>query len=296
MQIYDMHVHCRNRPVDPHGLIHAMEDAGVYGGCVFSNWPKESTEYEGEGTSFEARMAEVKGWTEPYPDRLFPVLWIHPYEDDIFDKIDRAVEQGICAFKIICTNFYIHEDRCLQVLQRIADHKKPVFFHSGILWTGAPSSKYNRPVFWEALLDVKGLRFSMGHCSWPWTDECIALYGQFCYAARLRETSEMFLDLTPGAPSVYRKDLLTKLFKVEFGFPTDDSILFGTDCSAHHYNPDYAKKNLTLNNGILDELGIGEEVRRKIYRDNLMRFLGKDERKLYEISYTPCKREKNMVY
>ena len=274
MNVYDMHIHCNRRPPDGAELIAKMAEAGVYGGCVFSTWPEEALTAEGEGMSFDERIAEVKAWCRDYPNRLFPVLWIHPREDGILEKIDRAVAEGIAAFKVICTDFYVYEDRCMELWQKIADANKPVFFHSGILWTGAPSSRYNRPVDWEALMDVKGLRFSMGHCSWPWTDECIALYGAFCYANRLRQSSEMFFDLTPGTPPIYRKDLLTKLFTVDYGFATTDNLLFGTDCSAHHYRPDSTLRKLTLDGSVMDELGIGEDVRQKIYQDNLMRFLG----------------------
>jgi len=83
MNLYDMHIHCANRRPDPAGLLDKMGEAGVYGGCIFSNRPKEAIEYGGEGTSFEERLAELNGWTAGYPDRLFPVLWIHPYEKNM---------------------------------------------------------------------------------------------------------------------------------------------------------------------------------------------------------------------
>lgn len=274
MKVYDMHIHCWDRTPVPEEMLAEMEKAGVYGGCVFSNWPTQCTEYEGKGTSFEERLAEVKSWAENHPNRIFPVLWVHPHEEGILEKIDRAVAEGVSAFKVMCTNYYVNDDRCMQMLQHIANHNKPVIFHSGILWVGAACSKYNRPVYWEDLLDIKGLRFSMGHCSWPWIDECIALYGQFRYAATLRETSEMFFDLTPGTPPIYRKELLTKLFTVDYGYDTTDSILFGTDCSAHHYRAESTRRKLTLDGSIMDELKVNQEVRKKIYEDNLMRFLG----------------------
>lgn len=275
MKIFDMHIHCASKPPVPHELIAEMAKAGVYGGCVFSDWPDRAVQYENSGSSFEDRLKEIKAWCDPYLERLFPIMWIHPYEDDIMDKIDIAVKEGVAGFKIICTDFYVHEDGCLKVLDKIAKTGLPVIFHSGILWSGAASSKFNRPVYWEALMDIEGLRFSMGHCSWPWTDECIALYGQFRYAQTVRKTSEMFFDLTPGTPPIYRKDLLTKLFKVDYGFDTTDHIMFGTDCSAHHYRAESTERKLTLDGGIMDELGVSEETRKKIYCDNLMRFLNK---------------------
>jgi len=272
MKIYDMHVHAFNRPINAEELFAAMEGAGVYGCCVFSNWPKEANPKE--GTSFEDRLTEVLSVSKGHEDRIFPVLWIHPFEENILEKVRFAVESGIAAFKMICTDFYVYEDRCLAVLKEIASLGKPVIFHSGILWgDGEPSSKYNRPLNWEALLNVEGLRFSMGHCSWPWTDECIALYGKFLNALNNGKSAEMFFDLTPGTPEIYRKELLTKLYTV--GYNVGDNVLFGTDGNADSYRAEWTKQWLDLDREIMDELGVSLKNRRKLYCDNLMRFLGK---------------------
>jgi len=180
MKKFNMHIHAMNTKPVPENLLTNMEKAGIYGGCIFSNWPSRSNQKV--GTSFEERLAEVLAWTKQYEDRLFPVMWIHPYEENIIENIQKAVTSGIAAFKIICTDFYVYDKKCMKVLTEIAAFNKPVFFHSGILWNGGVSSQYNRPLNWEALLDIPNLRFSMGHCSWPWHDECIALYGKFLNA------------------------------------------------------------------------------------------------------------------
>ena len=56
MKIYDMHIHSFNRPADARKLLSEMEMAGVYGGCVFSNWPEEAN--AAFGTPFEDRLSE----------------------------------------------------------------------------------------------------------------------------------------------------------------------------------------------------------------------------------------------
>lgn len=154
-----MHVHNFGGTPDPKSLLDKMNKAGVFGGCVFSDWPQNA--------DFDTRLKDVLAWTAGYPDRLFAVMWIHPYEKDIFENIKKAVDSGIAAFKMICTDYYIYEDQPMQLLKEIAKLKKPVFFHSGILWDGEVSSNHNRPLNWEPLLKIEGLRFSMGHCSWP---------------------------------------------------------------------------------------------------------------------------------
>lgn len=77
----------------------------------------------------------------------------------------------------------------------------------------APSSQYNRPSEFEPLLEINGLKFSLAHISWPWCDELIAVYGKFlnAYAGNPDHSVEMFIDITPGTPPIYRQEVLTKL-------------------------------------------------------------------------------------
>lgn len=270
MKIFDIHTHAMNKEPDPKKLISDLENAGIYGCCVFSNQP-----YGDIGSSFECRLNEVLAWSKGYEERIIPVMWIHPFEPDIIANIHKAVEKGVCAFKIICNDFYVYEEKCLEVLREIASLNVPVFFHSGILWDGCVSSSYNRPLNWEALLNIKGLRFSMGHCSWPWVDECIALYGKFLNSRLSGDTAEMFFDITPGTPEIYREELLTKLYTI--GYDVGDNIMFGTDTYASDYTSIWAKKWLDTDKKIMDKLGVSAQCREKLYYKNLLRFLGKSD-------------------
>lgn len=280
MKIFDMHIHADKRKSEPEDLLAQMEKAGVYGGCVLSAPPFEYDKEE--GVSFEERLNEVLKWTKDYRDRLFPVLWIHPYEENIIEKIHIAVEKGIDGFKMICCNFYVYEEQCIKVLEEIAKTGKPIIFHSGILWDGKVSSSYNRPLNWEALLRIKGLRFSMGHCSWPWIDECIAMYGKFLNALLVDDAAEMFFDITPGTPQIYREELLTKLYTI--GYDVGNNILFGTDSNANGYSSNWTKGWLETDNAIMDKLGVSQKNRERLYHDNLMRFLGKSDEKVIHVS------------
>lgn len=275
MKIIDVHVHALAGEPDAKSMLSQMDDCGVYGACIYSRPPKGFSNVETDACSFEERIDNLKAWTEKDMDRLFPVLWIHPYEEDVFSKIEKAVSAGVMAFKMICTNYYVYEDRVMNVLRAIAETGKPVFFHSGILWGEGSSSRYNRPLHWEALVDIKNLRFSMGHCSWPWYDECIALYGKFLNGVANDENApEMFFDLTPGTPRIYREDLLTKLFSV--GYDVPDNIMFGTDaCAIGYNNGGWVADWLKIDEEIYQKLGVPEEIKQKIYADNVMRFLGK---------------------
>lgn len=267
MKRFDMHIHCGDRPIDPEKLLAQMDACGVYGGVLFSHYPDG---YKSGGWDAEARMEQVLNVCKDYPDRLFPVLWIHPKEPDVLAVVEKAAAKGILGFKMICNNYYISD--CLELVRKIRDLGKPIFFHSGILWDGGDSSKYNRPLNWECLVDMKGLRFSLGHCSWPWIDECIALYGKFLNAYANGMGAEMFFDSTPGTPEIYRKELLTKLYTV--GYDVADNVMFGTDCTASDYNHNWTEKWLKVDGAILQELGADDTLYQKLYHDNLLRFLG----------------------
>jgi predicted TIM-barrel fold metal-dependent hydrolase len=270
MEIFDSHVHAKNTSPDPDRLLSELEQAGVKGCTVFSNRPIEENAVF--GTDYQTRLNEVLSWTDGNRDRLFPVLWIHPDEENIIEKIQNAVDNGVMAFKVICNNFYVGETKSMDMLSKIASLNKPVFFHSGILWDGRESSNFNRPANWEALLELDGLKFSLGHCSWPWIDECLALYGKFLNALTTGKTTEMFLDLTPGTPEIYREELLRKIFTI--GYDVPNNILYGTDCRTSKYQYEWTKKWLSIDIALFDKYGIPPKMRQKIFRDNLFRFLG----------------------
>ena len=173
----------------------------------------------------------------------------------------------------------------MALLHVIAKGGKSVCFHSGILWNGIPSGHFNRPVNWEYMLNVPKLKFSMGHCSWPWIDECIALYGKIQHAHSSQpDLCEMFLDLTPGTPVIYRRELITKLITV--GYDVKHNILFGTDSNISDYRVEWSRKWQDIDNGLYEELGVDAETRRRIYSDNILRFFGAsaEERKLATLS------------
>lgn len=274
IRVYDAHIHL-DRPnyedkktADGEQILSRMAEAGIYGGSVISERPEG---FWGNVNDGHTQLENVLSACEGYRDRLFPVLWIHPDQKDLNDLIREADECGIVAFKCICNNFYIYEDKGIKMLEAVAKTGKPILFHSGILWDDSPSAQYNRPLNWEPLCTIPNLRFVLAHCSWPWTDECIALFGKFL-ANHLKHpelNNEMYIDLTPGTPVSYRRDLLTKL--LHCGYDVEHNILWGTDNRAYDYNGAWARKWLNIDNALMDELFIDEETRELIFHKNIKR-------------------------
>ncbi|MCL2352676.1 MAG: amidohydrolase family protein [Firmicutes bacterium] len=269
--IYDAHIHLNTmEKADAADTLARMESAGIGGGAVFSYKPNVDI-YDGNyftpGQKLDALMEFTAGH-----GNLFPFYRIDPTEKDAADQVALAVSYGVRGFKVICHNHYPGDERAMKTYRAVARAGKPMLFHSGILYDSLNSSNYNRPAGFEALFEVEGLRFAMAHVSWPWCDEMIALFGKYKFAGRKNKDIELFVDLTPGTPDIYREEVLTKLIRLSaFGFT--DHMMFGTD-NVENYDDGYAKSIIDMDGAIYDKLGVPAAEREKIYSGNLLRFLG----------------------
>jgi len=118
------------------------------------------------------------------------------------------------------------------------------------------------------------LRFALAHISWPWTDECIALYGRFranrggsLLGDARAEEMQMYIDVTPGTPKFYRREV----FKKAMAYGCRDYMIFGSDSSAS--NLQNARYVAEMDKGIIRELGYSDEVIKKIQSENIERYL-----------------------
>ncbi len=271
--VLDGHIHLRDGSPQPEALLAEMRDAGVGGGLLISQRPA-SFQRPGAPPALSpaARLQHVLDWCAP-GSSLHPFFWIDPLEPDALDQVAMAVAAGAAGFKVICNRFPPGHPAALDTFCAIAAAGRPILFHSGILWDGRPSSEYCRPAGFEALLDVPGLRFALAHIGWPWCDELIAVYGKLLNALGdgPSATVEMFVDVTPGTPPIYRRRALTDLFTV--GYDVADNVIFGSDCHAPGYNGAWAAEWLRRDEEILTSLGLGQDVLEKMRGGNLLRFL-----------------------
>lgn len=268
----DCHVHIREFSVKKENLISELQSVGGEGAILLS-LPPESYSNIKKSYSFKKRLANVCDWCKN-SEILYPFLWIDPLDENVLLQIEEACKSHIMGFKIICDRFYPSHPTCIKVLHYIAKKKKPVIFHSGILWDCKVSSKYNRPIEFECLLEITNLKFALAHISWPWCDELIALYGKFLHSSSvdIENSPEMFIDTTPGTPALYREEVLKKLYQT--GYDIEDNLIFGLDSRADMYNSDWAKDWIFRDTEILRNLDCSEEKIKKYFSQNLKRFLG----------------------
>jgi predicted TIM-barrel fold metal-dependent hydrolase len=269
--ILDCHVHL-SPGKDYQAFAGSMKAVGVDGAVLISMPPEAFPSFHGPKGAAE-RLDHVLAWAKAVANS-FSFFWIDPTEADASGQVDLALAKGIDGFKCICNHFYPGDPKAMDIWRKIAAAGKPMLFHSGILWDGTASSKYCRPVEFEAMLDVPRLRFALAHISWPWVDECLAVYGKFqqALAGRRELSCEMFIDCTPGTPPIYRKDALTKIWTI--GYKVENNVLFGTDGTNTHYPGDASTVIIATDNAIYNELALKPEIRQKIYHRNLLRLLG----------------------
>jgi predicted TIM-barrel fold metal-dependent hydrolase len=272
--IFDGHIHIWNEDYDKKQFFDRLKETGVDGGCVFSIPPAQ---YMPTKLTPKEKLDIVFDVVDDH-EHLYAFYFIDPTEPDALEQVDRALERGVSGFKIICYHFYPTDERAMRVYEKINEAKKPILFHSGILYNPHISSDFNRPCAFEGLLNVKNMKFAMAHVSWPWTDECIALYGKsknlskYWAQNNFESRLPLYIDLTPGTPPIYRRDVLTKLC-VLFEDTLPNHILFGTDCSVNNYKVDYVKEMMARDNAIYEENGKGQEFKDKIYHQNIMNFM-----------------------
>ena len=266
----DLHVHIslNSLTVKRESLITNLNQCG-FDSAVLISVPPPSFFPWSSGFSFIERLNNLFEWCGK---EFYPFFWIDPIADDATEQVDKAVAAGVSGFKVICDQFFPSDPRAMNTFKLIASHHKPLLFHSGILWDGKPSSKYNRPGEFECLLEIPELRFALAHISWPWYDEAIAVFGKFLNARKRNPTSsaEMFIDTTPGTPEYYRRDAITKLFTI---YDVSENVLLGSDNEVPGYSLDWIDKWLKRDFEILREIGIEQKIIDNYTGNNALRFI-----------------------
>lgn len=268
--IYDCHVHTHSFNIVPETCLARLDVAGIDKMILLSYQPAAFCKKARHPEASAARLSHVMKWAAA-SDRFIPFYWIDPTEEDAMDQAKKAIDAGVVGFKVICVYHYPGDERAMRVYEYIAAAGKPMLFHSGILYSPTPSSEYNRPSAFEPLFHISKLRFALAHVSWPWHDECLAVYGHWQNSKEAGEiNSEMFIDTTPGTPEIYREEVFRKLYGI--GYDIENNIIFGTDCN-NEYDDAYALSILAMDKRALDAVGISAEKREKYYYKNLERFL-----------------------
>lgn len=268
----DGHVHMFGETkVSREAFVERLNEAGFDAATVFSESPNGML---GEVVAWEKRLENVLRFAGD-KKQVYPFYFVDPTDPDACHQIELAKKAGIMGYKIICNHFYPGDERAMETYHAIAESGLPLMFHSGILYDGINvSGKYNKPCEFEPLLSIKGLRFSLAHVSWPWTGECIAVYGKFnSYLGSNPDgdASSMHLDITPGTPPTFREEVMRHVFGN--GFAVEDRVFWGSDNGVNDYNAVYAKKIRERDEEIFANIGLSCDQVERIFSKNFLKFL-----------------------
>lgn len=126
---------------------------------------------------------------------------------------------------MVPAGWYPHEDRVQPTFDVAHQLKLPALFRRGVFIDGR-SSRFCRPSYFEALRAHPGMRVTLAHLGWPWSDEAIAI-GLIDLINGVPADQVAFrFDLSFGPPPAYRKEVLGRALSV-----LGSSVLqFGSDC------------------------------------------------------------------
>jgi len=293
--LIDCHVHSTGlEKIDD--VINAMDHAGVDKAIIFAPYPGRTigegifpesvnlkpTKYmqfsysEVNQAAQEKSTKFISALQAGAPDRIIAFAWIEPRLKKAIKNFEEAVTRFECkGIKMMPDHWYPYDPRFFPLYEKIQELRVPVLFHSGILYAMKDSSRFCRPCNYEVLINFPQLKFALAHISWPWTDECIALFGRFRANLSIEEDEiaeeiQMYIDTTPGTPNFYRREA----FRRALAFGAEDYMMFGSDTFlSETSNFQLAKYVAEMDKGIIRELGYLDEVIQKIQSKNIERFL-----------------------
>ena len=221
MRIWDCHCHARGDETGEE-VLRQMDAAEVDRINLFARYPEEGTRQDAR-----ASVDHIAAVQTVDPERIFGLVWANPRAEGMVEEIERGiVDKQLRGVKMIPDHWAPTDELLFPIYEKVRDLGKPIQFHSGILYGFGDSSRFCHPVLYEALVNFPGLRFSLAHISWPWVDECIAVFGRFRAAAGYQnDGNQMWIDTCRGTPDAWREEALKKAIP----FCGMERLMFGVD-------------------------------------------------------------------
>ncbi len=272
MRVFDAHVHSGWGDAGKAGGFLRGLDAAGYEGAVVISPLCERHEEGATPRSQRASIDFVAEFAAADPSRLIPFAHIAPQVPGAADAVRHARDRGCLGLKMLPNHWYPYDPEVAFPVYRAAEEVGlPILFHSGILWAFEDSSRFARPVYFEALLHFPGVRFALAHVGWPWTDECLAVWGRLDVHCRQEgRAPQMYIDCTPGTPRFYRSEAMDRAVR----YCSCDWLIFGTDATVAG-EPQLLSDALRRDREILaEELSLPASEQEKFFGRNLLRFVG----------------------
>ncbi len=209
--VIDAHLHCtgQERISD---VLQTLDDAEVDIGVLLAPFLSDGFSLDDPASLVRANShlaALVKG----HGDRLVGLGVVNPLATGAVAEVRRAIDAGLSGLKMVPSGWYPYDDAVQPVFAEAAALRLPLLFHSGIFIDGR-SGRFCRPTFFEALRAHPGVRVTLAHLGWPWTDEAIAV-GLIDRIHGVPDAQAAFrFDLSFGPPPPYRLEVLRRALDV----------------------------------------------------------------------------------
>ena len=222
--IIDAHVHCSGaeRTDD---VLRTFDSAGVDRAVLLAPFLSDGYSLD-DAASLRRANEHLARLVRGHEDRLVGFAVVDPRDPAAPMHLRHAVETlGLRGVKMVPTGWYPYDREVQPVFAEAHALELPILFHSGIFIDGR-SGRFCRPTFFEALRDYPGLRITLAHLGWPWTDEAIAV-GLIDRIHGIAPDRAMFrFDISFGPPPPYRREVLARALEV-LG---PELLQFGSDC------------------------------------------------------------------
>lgn len=265
--IIDAHLHCTGRE-QTGAVLQTFDAAGIDVGVLLA--PFLDGGYSlGDAASLRRANEHLARLVQGHGDRMVGFAVVNPAHREAADDLRHAIETlGLAGCKMVPSGWYPYDERVQPVFAVARELGIPLLFHSGIFIDGR-SGRFCRPAFFEALRDHPGLKVTLAHLGWPWTDEAIAV-GLIDRIHGVPPDEAMFrFDISFGPPPPYRREALARALDVLGA----GSLQFGSDCFLPCSAGELMQRRGWVT-ALLDDLDVGPRDREQLMSGTAAAWLG----------------------
>lgn len=269
--IVDAHLHCSGREQSDE-VLRALDEAGIEVAVLLAPFLDDPYTLADPATLREGNR-HLAQLVQGHEERLFGLAVVNPLHQSAADDLETAIGRlGLRGLKMVPTGWYPYEECARRVYERAEQLEIPILLHSGIFIDGR-SGRFCRPTFYEVLRDYPGLRVTLAHLGWPWTDEAIAVGLIDLIKGIDPDKSQFRFDFSFGPPPIYREEVLRRALSVLGA----GLLQFGSDrflpCSGAHL-----REMVDEVERLFDVLELSPAKRRRIMGGTAAAWLGLQEK------------------
>ncbi len=209
--VIDAHLHCTGQETTS-DVLQTLDEAEIDIGVLLAPFLSGDFSLDDPASLVRAN-SHLATLIRGHSDRLVGLGVVNPLAPGAVAEVRRAIDAGLSGLKMVPSGWYPYDDAVQPVFAEAAALRLPLLFHSGIFIDGR-SGRYCRPTYFEALRAHPGVRVTLAHLGWPWTDEAIAV-GLIDRIHGVPDAQAAFrFDLSFGPPPPYRLEVLRRALDV----------------------------------------------------------------------------------